>query len=192
MGTSPDSNFKSTAELISTRLKCLWFSRMLNRLLKGFLPWFRHVQQGRYIRLLVWWLLRRGINLRCYPSMMQATVVSLFSASEPLISSLEVWDKVQYTFSRWRRSQITCSSTWATQLTWMFSICFTCRLFDSMLEVIVAAMYSNLMSVYSGCLDFCNGSCASLCIIDISRDWILKNILAINATVHKSVEMITI
>jgi hypothetical protein len=52
----------------------------------------------------------------------------------------------------------------------MHSICYTCRLFDSMLEVVVAAIYSDLMSVYSGCLSFCNGSCASLCIIDVSRD----------------------
>jgi len=47
---------------------------------------------------------------------------------------------------------------------------FACRLFDLMLEVIVAVIYRNLMSVYSGCLNFYNGSCASLCIIDVSRD----------------------
>jgi hypothetical protein len=52
----------------------------------------------------------------------------------------------------------------------MVSLGFTCRLFDSMLEVIVAAIYQNLMSVYSGYLDVYIGSCASLCLIDVSRD----------------------
>jgi len=37
-------------------------------------------------------------------------------------------------------------------------------------------------------LNFCYGSCASLCIIDVSRDWIVKNILEINGTVQKTVE----
>jgi len=48
----------------------------------------------------------------------------------------------------------------------------------------------NLMSVYSGCLNFCNGSCASLCIINVSRDWIVKNILEINGTVQNTIETI--
>jgi len=39
-----------------------------------------------------------------------------------------------------------------------------------MLEVVVAPIYGNLMSVYSGCHNFCNRSCASLCIIDVSND----------------------
>jgi len=55
-------------------------SRMQNRAFKGFLPWFSHLQHGRYIRLLVWWSSRRGINLRCNPCTMEATVVILFSA----------------------------------------------------------------------------------------------------------------
>ena len=61
-----------------------------------------------------------------------------------------------------------------------------------MFEVIVAVIYRNLMCVYSRCLHFCNGSCASLCIIDVSRDKIVKNILEINATVQKTVKTIEI
>jgi len=61
-----------------------------------------------------------------------------------------------------------------------------------MLEVIAAAIYRNLMSLYVGCLNFCNGSCASLCIIDVSRDKLVKNILEINGTVQKTVEKIKI
>jgi len=144
--------------------------RMPYRALMGFLPLFRHLQQGQYIRLLVWWLSRRDINLRCNPWMIKATVVRLISASAPLISSLQVRSRELYTFFCWCPSQIACNGTWATRFTWMLSICFKCRLFDSMLEVIVAAINRNLMSVCSGCLNFCTGSCACLCIIDISRD----------------------
>jgi len=61
-----------------------------------------------------------------------------------------------------------------------------------MLEVIIAAIYRYLMSVYSGCLNFCNGSCASLCIIDVSRDLIVKNILEIDRTVQKTIKTIKI
>jgi len=68
----------------------------------------------------------------------------------------------------------------------MLSNCFTCRLFDLIFEVIVAAIYRNLMSVYSGCLNFCNGSYASLCIINVPRDLIVKNILHINGTIQKN------
>jgi hypothetical protein len=52
----------------------------------------------------------------------------------------------------------------------MVSLGFTCRLFDSMLEVMVAAIYHNLMSVYSGYFNVDIVSCASMCIIDVSRD----------------------
>ena len=52
----------------------------------------------------------------------------------------------------------------------MLSMWFTSRLFNSMIEVIVSVIYTNLINVSSGCLNHCNGSCASLCIIDISRD----------------------
>jgi len=37
-------------------------------------------------------------------------------------------------------------------------------------KVIVAAIYRYPMNVYSGCPNFRNGSCASLCIINVSRD----------------------
>jgi len=74
----------------------------------------------------------------------------------------------------------------------MLSICFTCGLFDWMPEVIVAAIYTIIMSVYSGCFNFCNGSCASLGIIDVSRDQIVQDITEINGTVQKIVERIEI
>ena len=74
----------------------------------------------------------------------------------------------------------------------MHSVRFECRLFDSMLEVIVATLYRHLMSVYSGCLNFCYGSCASLCIIAVSRDWIVNNVLEINGTDQKTVKTIKI
>jgi len=45
-------------------------SRMLHWALKGFLPWFKCLQQGRYVRLLVWRLSRRGFNFRCNPCTM--------------------------------------------------------------------------------------------------------------------------
>jgi len=61
-----------------------------------------------------------------------------------------------------------------------------------MLEVIIPAIYRFLMNVYSGCLNFCYGSCASLYTIDVSRDWIVKNILEINGTVPKTVKTIKI
>jgi len=61
-----------------------------------------------------------------------------------------------------------------------------------MLELIVAVIYRNLMSVYSGRLNHCNGSCASLYMIDVSRDYIFKNILEINGTVQKTIETIKI
>jgi hypothetical protein len=52
-------------------------------------------------------------------------------------------------------------------------------------EVIIAAIYTTLMSVYSGCLNFCDGSCASLIIIDVSSDLLVKKIPQINRTVQK-------
>jgi len=166
--------------------------RILNWVLTGILPGFRCLQQCRYVGLLVWWLSRSDINHLCNPCMMDAIVVSLISASEPLITSPSMRSKELCTFFRWHGGQIACSGTWATWLTWTLSISFACRQFDSMLEVIVAAIYRNLISVYSGCLNLSNGSCASLCIIDVSRDWIVKNILQINGTVQKTCKTINI
>jgi len=167
-------------------------SRMLNGALKGILPWFRRLQQSRFVWLPVWWLAWRGIKLWCNPYAMDAPIGSLISVSERHISSQYARSKQLYTFSHWRRTQIACGGTWATWLTWILSICFTCRLFNLMLEVIVAATYRNLISVYSGCLKFCNGSCASLCIIDGARDWIVKNFLEINRTVQNTIWTIEI
>jgi hypothetical protein len=144
--------------------------RMLNRALKCFLPLFRCFQHCRYIRLLVWWLLNRYIDLWCNHCIMEATIESFFSASEPLILSLYVPSKVLYTFVNRHCSQIACGGIWATQLTWMHSICFICRLFNSMLKVITATMYQYLISVYTGKFICCNGSCAILCTIDVSRE----------------------
>jgi hypothetical protein len=67
-------------------------------------------------------------------------------------------------------ADVACSGTCATRMTRMLSIFIMCRLFDSMLDVIIVVVYRNLISVYSGCLNFCNRSCASLCISDVSRD----------------------
>jgi hypothetical protein len=39
-----------------------------------------------------------------------------------------------------------------------------------MLEVIIAAIYGDLISVYSGRFNFCNGSLPRLYIIDVSRE----------------------
>jgi len=61
-----------------------------------------------------------------------------------------------------------------------------------MLEVIIAAIYRTLINVYSGCLNFGNGSCASLCIINVSRDYIVEDILEINGMVQKTVQTIKI
>jgi hypothetical protein len=48
-----------------------------------------------------------------------------------------------------------------------------------MFELIAVAIYQNLMHVESGSVNLCTGSCASLCIIDVSRAYIVKNILEI-------------
>jgi len=61
-----------------------------------------------------------------------------------------------------------------------------------MFKVIIAAIYRYLLSVYSGCLDFCYRSCTSLCIIDVSRDLIVKNIPEIDGTVQKTIKTIKI
>jgi len=124
-------------------------SRMLNRALKGFLSWLRRLEQGRNFRLLLWWLSRREINCWCNPYTMQTTVVSLNSLWALLIPSLSARSKGLYALIRWRCSEIGHGGTWATQLTWMVSICFACRLFNSMLDVIIPAMYRNLIRVYS-------------------------------------------
>lgn len=62
--------------------------RMLNQMLQGFLPSFRRLQQGQYVILLVWWMARRGIDLRSNSRATEATVVSLDSVSERHIWSL--------------------------------------------------------------------------------------------------------
>jgi len=161
----------------------LW--RVLNWVLMGILPWFRHLQQGRCVRLLVWWLLKKAINLQYNPCTMEATIVWLFSASQSLILSLQVQFKVLYTFICWHHSHIPCSGTCQTQLTWMLSISITCRLFDSMRAEFVAVISRHLIGVFSRCFNFCYGRCIRLCIIDVTRNWILKNMLDINAKVQK-------
>jgi len=77
-------------------------------------------------------------------------------------------------------------------LTWIIPICFTCRSFDLTLENIVETIYSYLMSAYSECLNFYYGSCACLCIISDSRDWIVQYISEKNVTVEIIVETMKI
>jgi len=123
---------------------------------------------------------------------MKAIIVSLCSAFELLLSCPYARPQRQYTCFCWHRGQTARSGTWATQLTRMLWIHFTGRSFHSMLGVIVAPIYWNLMTVFSGWLHLCYASWASLCIIDVSRDWIIMHILEINGRVHKTVEMIKI
>ena len=61
-----------------------------------------------------------------------------------------------------------------------------------MREVIVAAINRSLINVYSGCLNLWNGSYTHLCISDVSRDYIIRNILEINEPVQETIEMIEI
>jgi len=56
MGTSPDSHLSGLRDAFWHRWSVFSSSRMLNRALQGFLPWFRRLQLGRYVRLLVWLL----------------------------------------------------------------------------------------------------------------------------------------
>jgi hypothetical protein len=150
---------------------------------------FRHLQQGWYYRLLVWWLLRRNINLQCHPCRIEDTIVRVFSVLQWLISSISVWLKGLYTFFHWCCSQIACSRIWTTWLTWILTLYFPFRLFYLMLKVIIAVTYYNLISIYS---EFVYGSCTSLCIIDISRDSIVINSLEMKETVQKTVKTIEI
>jgi len=151
-------------------MKCLFIVEDAESSVNGYLPWFRRLQQGRYVRLLVWWLSSRDFNLRWFPCMMETTVIHLYLALEPLILSLSAWSVGWYAFFCWHHSQIARGGIWATLLTLLLSICFTCRLVDSMLQPIIAAIYRNQISGYSWCLNFWNGTCAHLCIIDVSRD----------------------
>ena len=61
-----------------------------------------------------------------------------------------------------------------------------------MLEVIVAAKYTNMLFVCSACLNFGYGHCGSLCIIDASKDSVVKTILEIDGTVPTTIETIKI
>ena len=60
---------------------------MLKQPLKGFICWSRGLQQGQYIRMLVWWLPPSNMNLWCSPWIMEATIRSLCLALEPHILS---------------------------------------------------------------------------------------------------------
>jgi len=145
-------------------------SRMLNWALMCCLRWSRLLQPCWDVWLLVWRMLRSGINLRCNPSMLNGIIGSFLSTLEPLISFLYAWSKELYTISSWCHSQTARSGTSATRLTWILATCVTCRVLDSMLEGIIAVIYRNLISVYSGCFNFCNRCCANLCIMNVSRD----------------------
>ena len=143
--------------------------RMLNRASKGLSPWFRCLQQGRYVRLLVWWSSCRDKRpmqpfhdgrSHCKP------LFNIWTTYMVPVSAIRGATNILTLTPQPDSSQGYLSNT----IDLNASRCFTCRLFNLMLEVIVAAIYWNLFSVYSGCLNFCNGSCASLCIIDVFRD----------------------
>lgn len=55
-------------------------SRILNRVLKNISPWFRQLQKGQSVRLLLWWLLKTDIHLWCNLSPVEATIMSHFVA----------------------------------------------------------------------------------------------------------------
>jgi len=123
---------------------------------------------------------------------MEDSIASLVVVSELHILSWYVWSMGLYSFFRWQRSQIACGCTGAIWFTWMLSHCVATRLLDFILAVITAATYRHLLSVHSMCHTICYGSCASIYIIDVSRDWIVKTILEINQTVRKTVAKIPI
>jgi len=149
MGTIPIAPLSQSLQTFQHGWGVSLLSWMLNWALNGILPRFRHLKQGWYFSLLVWWLMRRDINLRCNPCTLEATIISVFCSMEPHMSSLNMRCKGLYTFLPGHRSQISCGSTCATPLSWIPQICSTTRQFDLMLEVIVAAIVTNLMSVYS-------------------------------------------
>jgi hypothetical protein len=91
------------------------------------------------------------------PFMMEDTIRILFRALEPLLLSLYAWFNELYTIFIGCLSEIECSGSRVTQLPWMLSPCLTYILFHILLEVIIAAIWRNLVSVYSGCLKFVMG-----------------------------------
>jgi len=142
-------------------------SRMLNRELKGFLLWLRCFQLGQYVRLLVWWLPRRDINLRCNPCTMEATVECLF----------QHWSHLYHPYNCDPRGCIP-SSTDATarqhvvvleQHDWLKCCQFVLHV-DYSFQCLkwLLQQYTDIWWVCT--LNFCYGSCASLHIIDVSRD----------------------
>jgi len=151
----------ATLSWLLNRFPHVWIvissSRMLNQWLKDFLPLFRCLQHGWYVSLLVCWLSRSDIHRQRYGHKMEASDVTLISAWETLISSVSSRSKGLNTSYCWRHYQIAGGGTWATPLTSRISIWFTCRSFNSMFEVTVPAIYWNLISVYSGCLNFVIG-----------------------------------
>jgi hypothetical protein len=62
--------------------------RMLSRMFKGSMPLVGHMERIRKVRLMVRWLSRRDINLRCNLHMLEAVIISLISVSKPHILSL--------------------------------------------------------------------------------------------------------
>jgi hypothetical protein len=131
-------------------------SRMLNRVLPGFFPWSSHLQQRRCVRLPSIVTVKKRHqppmqplhdgSYHCKPHFGIATTNSgSICLIEGAVHRLPV---MLQRFNLW----------------WYFSNtidmnscnCFTCKLFNSMAEVIIDAIYTNLISVYSVYLNFCN------------------------------------
>jgi len=187
MGTSPDKHCMAPVGCILAQLQCLFVLGDAEWMVNGHLAVVQTYATGLRCQTVGMVIVQK----RHQPPT-EATIVTLISASESFISSLQAQSNMRYTIICRYRSHRALGGTWATRLTWMLSICITCGLFSRMLEVIIAGIYTHLISVLSGCLKCCNGSCASLSIIDISRDKIVKNILQINGTGQKTVDMIKI
>jgi len=175
MGRSPDSHINSTARRIPIRVKCLIVVGDAESWVKGLLALVQTCATGLTRQTAGMVIVQdrhqhamQPLNdgkYRCKPVFrVRTTYIIPRCATQGAIHHLPLTPLAE--ISRWYLSN-TIDFT-------VFNF-FTCRLFNLMLEVIVAEIYRNLMSVYSGCLNFCNASCTSLCIIDVSRDWIEKN-----------------
>jgi len=88
MGTIPDCHCKSTPGCIPARLKCLFILKHAELSVYGLLAMLQTFATGPIYQTAGMWLSRRDINLRCNPHTIEATIVSLISPSEPIISSL--------------------------------------------------------------------------------------------------------
>ena len=136
-------------------------------------------------------MLRRDINLRCNPCTIEASVSTLSSVSGPHIVPISTIQEVvqllplmPHPHSMWWN----LSNTIALDgFHWYYM---------QILRFDTSSNRSSDILTPDQCIlyvsSFCYGSCASLCIIDVSRDWIVKNIVESNERVQKTVETIKI